>query len=135
MNSMHKIGYEIPREDKTKLIVCGYTSDGKYLVRTKRPVTAPDRMSEIVDTSLLSPGVILQFPNGKQVIIISQRDTGYWETACNDLSVLTVEEVEILEAEANAVSVYSAVATKRESGGNSKNLRYLPRRMTNEPRE
>jgi hypothetical protein len=52
---------------------------------------------------------------------------GRWDTAYNDQIELTEQQIDEAIADLHARQIYGSVATKRERGGNSLGLRYLPR--------
>ena len=120
----YKIGQKVPREGKTSLVVFECHQGGRYIARTMR--------TAFHETAIQSddpqPGQKVRLASGKEIVLVSLRPTGYWDNAHDDRIELSEEYIDSALADQNAREVYTSVATRRERGGNSRNLHFLPRR-------
>ncbi|MFA6314857.1 MAG: hypothetical protein WC648_00590 [Candidatus Paceibacterota bacterium] len=129
----YDVGQRIPREGKTSLVVFECMDDGRYAARTLH--TAVQTSCITVNSHLPHPNEVITLPNGKEVIFIGPNPdrADRWDVAYQDRIEVTDEQIDEALTDLTAREIFSSVATRCEQGGNSRNLRYLPRRT--EPRE
>jgi hypothetical protein len=115
------------REGVCPLRIVGYTADKKYLLHKVLPATKHASLLSVFEEADLIEGAYLKRPDGRIILLVFKRPTGYWETTYpQEEIIMSHAELEMLAADHNAAVAYAEVATRRETGRTSSGaLRFL----------
>ena len=139
MSKEIRIGDIYQREGKHRIRICGCTVDGKYFARQILPAVKQCDLRKYFKPEMLVVGAVLRYPSGRTIQLVADRGNGHWDNEFpGELIELTATDLEELEAATHAAIVYSSVVSAREHGHPLRNpnpMRFVPRKMDDEPPE
>lgn len=124
----YQLGQTFSREGKCRLQVCGFTHAGEYVLCKVLRAVSGSSLAEHFHSSEIIQGAILILPGNRKRVLISERDTGYWDwTNPEDLIILKEVELDGLCAEEVVRFLSGQVARMHHPERQSRANRYAPK--------
>jgi hypothetical protein len=124
----YQLGQTFSREGKCSLRVYGFVHSGEYVLCKVLRAISGSNLAEHFHSSEIVQGATLIIPGNRKRVLISERDTGYWDwTDPEDLIVLKETELEELCAEEMVRFLSRQVARMDHPERQSRANRYAPK--------
>lgn len=127
MQTEKMIGHLIPVEGKCPLVIRGFTSDKKVILKQTRPAIRKKDLLQHFKEEMIAVGNVLKLPSGILIELTKDRNTGYWENVVAGFFIeVTPEKLEGMLSDYNAFKIASTVSSK--CGEHPGRLKFLPKK-------